>query len=118
MEHGYPAAIEYRFSGTTNVTISNNLTNKSISDQEGATGTEDTNITNASGTWFVNPAAGDLHLNGNISQVVDQGRTINGLSSDFDGDARPQGTAFDIGADEMSSIVTVRPMPPSDLSLQ
>jgi hypothetical protein len=118
MEHGYPAAIEYRFSGTTNVTIANNLTNKSISDQNGASGSESSNVTNASSSWFVNVATGDLHLSSAVSQVVDQGQTIAGIDSDFDGDPRPQGSGIDIGADEYSSVAIVRPQAPTNLNAQ
>lgn len=118
MEHGYPTAIEYRFSGTNNVTITNNLTNKPIRDMDGASGSESSNIESAASNWFVNVAAGDLHLSGDVSQVVDQGQTIGGLNSDFDGDARPQGAGFDIGADELSGGASVRPMPPTGLTSQ
>ena len=118
MEHGYPHAIEYRFSGTTNAIITNNLTNKAISSQNGGSATETSNIENAQANWFVNVAGGDLHLSGDIAQVVDQGQSISGLNSDFDGDARPQGSGFDIGADELSSGASVRPMPPTDLVSQ
>jgi hypothetical protein len=119
MENGYPNAIEYRFSGTTNATITNNLTNKSIRDQDGASGTESSNVTNASAAWFVNTSSGDLHLASEISAVVDQGQSIAGLTHDFDGESRPQGSSIDIGADEFSSSgALVRPMPPTNLDAQ
>ena len=118
MEHGYPNAIEYRFSGTTNVQITNNLVNKAIRDQNGASGTESSNIENASSSWFVNVSTGDLHLSGEISQVVDQGQSIAGLNSDFDGDVRPSGAGFDIGADEYSASAARRPEPPANLAAE
>jgi hypothetical protein len=48
---------------------------------------------------FVNPAAGDFHLQ-SISPAVNQGVTLADVPDDMDGQARPGGTAYDIGADE------------------
>ena len=47
---------------------------------------------------FVNPDAGDYHI-GLGSAAVDAGVDA-GVSTDIDGDSRPQGTAPDLGADE------------------
>ena len=46
---------------------------------------------------FVNELQGDYHLSAQ-SPAIDQLST--GPSTDFEGDARPQGSAFDLGADE------------------
>ncbi|MBW2528867.1 MAG: right-handed parallel beta-helix repeat-containing protein [Deltaproteobacteria bacterium] len=48
---------------------------------------------------FVDSAAGDLHLQAD-SPAIDAGIAIDGLVDDFDGTARPQGSAVDIGAYE------------------
>ena len=45
---------------------------------------------------------GNLHLRYAVPVAVDQGTVISGLTTDFDGDARPLGSGFDIGADEFS----------------
>jgi hypothetical protein len=116
MEHGYPNAIEYRFSTTSGVFIGNNLVNAAIRPLDGASGTESNNNTNASKPWFVNPVWGDLHLASPVSSVVDQGEDIGDLTEDFDGESRPQGSAVDIGADEYMS--GVRPNAPEDLRVQ
>jgi hypothetical protein len=50
---------------------------------------------------FVNPAAGDYHL-GEGSAALDAGVDA-GVTADMDGDPRPQGTGYDIGADEFGS---------------
>jgi uncharacterized repeat protein (TIGR01451 family) len=47
---------------------------------------------------FVNPAAGDYHI-GFGSAVIDAGADA-GVSTDIDGDPRPIGPGYDLGADE------------------
>jgi len=115
MENSFPWAIEYRFSSTRSVRLINNLSNKPIQRRDGASGTVSNNVTNASGTWFVNRSNGDLHLVSTISAVVDKGQTVAGLSDDFDSQSRPQGPGFDIGADEFSA--DVAPQAPTNLHI-
>ena len=115
-DHDYPRSIEYRFSGTTNTTISNNLTNKAIASRDGASGTSSNNLTTASRDWFVNVSDADLHLASGVSAVIDVGLPISGLTDDFDGQSRPQGAGFDIGADEYSAVVP--PKPPTNLRVE
>jgi hypothetical protein len=47
---------------------------------------------------FVDPAGGDYHLNA-ASAAINKGVTA-GVTTDIDGHERPQGTGYDIGADE------------------
>jgi hypothetical protein len=98
----YPNAVEYRFTATTGVNIQNNLTDAAIVSRDGATGTVTNNITNAQNSWFVNAAAGDLHLVSSATAAINQG-TVVGVTSDYDGQSRPSGAAPDIGADEFSN---------------
>ena len=51
---------------------------------------------------WVNPSAGDYHLQ-STSLAIDAGSNIDAPSVDFDGNPRPQGTAFDVGAYEYGS---------------
>jgi hypothetical protein len=48
---------------------------------------------------FVNPAGGDFHLQVG-SPAIDTGSSLNAPVTDFDGNSRPQGAGYDIGAYE------------------
>jgi len=49
---------------------------------------------------FVNPSESDFHLLGN-SPAIDRGSPIDAPINDFDGNTRPQGSGYDIGAYEV-----------------
>lgn len=100
----YTNAIEYRFAETNGTLIVNNLTNKQIQSRNKGSAVLHTNLTNATGNWFVNAELGDLHLNSGaieLSAVLDQAVPVPGLRLDFDGQRRPWGQGQDIGADEV-----------------
>lgn len=99
--HDY-SAIEYRFASTANILIASNLTNRSIQQRDGAAGQVVNNLTSAQASWFKDVAAGDLHLAGFISNVVNKGQVVSGLTDDFDKEKRPLGGGYEIGADEVS----------------
>ncbi len=115
-EHGYANAIEYRFDESNNLSIVNNLTNRAITSREGgSTLLLANNITNADAAWFTSVTSGDLHLNSERDGVTGAARSISGLLDDFDKQSRPQGTGLDIGADEYTNTVPVKPPPaPTD----
>jgi hypothetical protein len=100
LAHDYPNAIEYRFAATTGVYIANNLTNRAITARDDASGAEADNLTNAQDAWFRDLAAGELHMAYAVPELVDRALAIEGLVDDHDGQARPQGAGYDIGADE------------------
>ena len=120
-DNDYFSAIECRFTETQDVYIANNLTNKVIWFRDGAAGVVEYNNTNAISGWFIDVSTGDLHLSSDtLSQVVDQGISISGLTDDFDGDIRPQGSGIDIGADEytlMTSIENTSKLNPENFRL-
>ena len=99
----YSTPIEYRFPDTTGVVIRNNLLDGPISARDGASGTVAANYTSAAASMFVNPAAGDLHLKSTATAVTDRVAVLSNASVDWDGESRPQGTAADFGADEVTS---------------
>ena len=57
-------------------------------------------LTGARADLFVNAAAGDLHLAATATSAIDRGATSASVTDDWDGELRPQGAAYDIGADE------------------
>ncbi len=109
-EHGFPAAISYRWPGTTDVHISNNLILKNgglsdaIHSRDGGSALVEVNYIGSLSDWFVNPAEGDLHLAGQgIPQVVNQGIALPEVTDDFDGELRPLGSGIELGADEIAA---------------
>jgi hypothetical protein len=91
--------IEYRFSSSTGQ-IAYNLTDGPIWQRDGAQGTLTGNLTNAMSNWFVNAAAGDLHLVNTAASAINQAASLATVTNDYDGLSRPIGPAPDIGADE------------------
>ncbi len=97
---GLTWGMEARFSDSQG-TFAYNLTNMDIwGNRDGANGTLTGNLTNAESGWFVNAAAGDLHLAATAVAAIDQALSLPQVMDDFDGDGRPIGPAPDIGADE------------------
>ena len=95
-------AIEVRFAGTAG-SISNNLMSDVIKIRDGGSYTGSNNITNATNGMFVNVATGDFHLVSG-TPAIDAGMRIAEVLTVMDGDPRPYGTAYDIGADEFSPV--------------
>lgn len=101
-EHDFPWTIEHRWSNT-GASIRNNLTNGESRSRDGGDAAVSDNVTTAQTSWFVDAAAGDLHVIENAStlaSVIDQGAALAEVTDDIDGHARPQGSAYDVGADE------------------
>lgn len=97
---GLTWGMEARFSSTQGSFV-NNLTNMNIwTNRDGAQATSSGDVTNAQTGWFVDALNGDLHLAAGATAVIDQASSLPQVTDDFDGDARPIGSAPDIGADE------------------
>lgn len=93
------SAVEWRFPNT-HVDLVNNLVNDTLMARDGASATQAGNIANAQATWFVDAAAGDLHLVSIASAAIDQVTAPAAVTDDVDADPRPIGPASDVGADE------------------
>jgi hypothetical protein len=97
----YPNAIEVRYSGATGVQVINNLLDAAIQPRDGAAPTLSNNLTAAPPGWFVDPAAGDLHLTALAGAAIGHATALADASDDFDAQSRPPGTnRSDIGADQ------------------
>ncbi len=97
---GLTWGLEARFADSQG-TFAYNLANMAIlADRDGAQGTLVGNVTTAGASWFVDPAAADLHLLPTATGALDQAAPLPEVTNDFDGDARPIGPAPDVGADE------------------
>jgi hypothetical protein len=94
------SSIEWRFSNTY-VDITNNLVSHNLMDR-GGSATLAGNLEYQPLSLFVDGAGGDLHLAATATAAIDQGESLaSGLcDDDVDGEARPIGSARDIGADE------------------
>jgi hypothetical protein len=78
-----------------------NLTNMAIlPDRDGAQGILTGNVVSAQANWFVDAGTADLHLAALATDAIDQAAALSQVTDDFDGDARPIGSAPDVGADE------------------
>ena len=58
--------------------------------------------TTATANWFVAASAGDLHLTALATPAIDSAVTLIDVPEDIDGQARPIGSAPDVGADEFA----------------
>jgi hypothetical protein len=99
LNDSFPWTIEYRFS-VSNGALAYNLTDGPILQRDSAQGATTGNLTNATLSWFVNPASGDLHLKASAVAAINQALPLANVLKDVDDDPRPIGPAPDIGADE------------------
>ena len=113
----YPNAIEYRFAATTGVDIRYNLTDGLVQKRDGASGTVSSNVTNALASWFVNAAAGDLHLVASASGAINRALAHPDVPVDYDLQSRAGDGVPDAGGDEFSATAadTVPPAAPENL---
>jgi hypothetical protein len=94
------AAIEWRYENS-NVDLINNLTTHFLMDRGGSASLSG-NLSLQPLSLFVDGANGNLHLDATAGAAIDQAVAVaSGIcEDDYDGQARPEGAAGDIGADE------------------
>ena len=73
MSGTYATPIEYRFTGSSGVVLTNNLLDGLIGVRDGASGTEQHNLAAASADLFVDAVHGDLRLAASAIAAIDQG---------------------------------------------
>ncbi len=98
---GYSRCVSMEGAVTSGLELKNNLIYGAIMDR-GLPYVSQNNITGmtADASWFVDAANGDLHLTALAAGAIDAGQALGDVAADIDGDARPCGSAWDIGADE------------------
>lgn len=96
-------AVEFRFARSADCAARNNLADASVHLRDGATATMSGNLTSAVPAMFVSPDTGDLHLLSTATNAIDKAATLNTITNDFDGDLRPKGASYDVGADEFTT---------------
>jgi hypothetical protein len=96
----YGTPLEIRYAGTKDGLVANNLLDGTIGLRDGGTATQSHNYVGAVSTMFVDAASGDLHLSASATGAIDRGDTLAAVTDDWDGELRPKGNAYDIGADE------------------
>jgi chitodextrinase len=98
-------AIEFRFV-TTGGEARNNLADAPLGSRDGATFAQSGNYLSATPAMFVSPTSADLHLldtTATRANVIDHGVVLTAVADDIDGNTRPAGAGYDIGADEFIS---------------
>ena len=96
----YSNSIEYRFSGSNNIHIVNNLSNAEITTREGGSANLETNYEYSDFSIFIDASNYNYKLSSINSNIVDKGVDLQDVIYDFECDTRPQSAATDIGADE------------------
>jgi len=95
------SSIEWRFAGSQGIEISNNIATHNLRERNGAKGTLLNNLEGASLSLFLNAGSGDLHLNSDANEAINQGAVLPSGLSDEDFDQETRDAEPDIGADEV-----------------
>ncbi len=94
------SSIEWRFEGSQDVHIANNLVSHSLRERDGASAVQERNLEQIALDFFADIEAGDLHLTETATSAIDQGASLDSGLCDEDIDGVSRGDFPDIGADE------------------
>ncbi len=94
------SSIEWRFENTA-IELFNNLVTHNLRARDNAQGAGTSNLEYANPTWFVDLAAGDLHLTQLATPALDSGTVQDPAAAAFDFDHQSRDSRPDIGADEL-----------------
>ncbi len=100
-QHSF-SSIEWRFAGSVNNSIINNLVSHSLKQRNDASAILNGNLENSSLSIFVDGYGGDLHLSPKASSAIDRGVILKNQISNTDFDHEQRDNSPDIGADEYS----------------
>jgi hypothetical protein len=103
MQTGHvPWSIGVRFPESV-AQVMNNLTNRPILMRDGGSATRRGNVETAAADWFVDAAAGDLHLSPLAALAFGAGVLLPDAPLDFDRQPRPVNEAPDAGAHQSAA---------------
>jgi hypothetical protein len=94
-------SIEMRFN-TAGAEVRNNLADAPLGTRDGGSFSQSGNFLSATASLFVDPSAGNLHLKNTATAAIDKAPVLASVMDDIDGDPRPLGAGYDIGADEFA----------------
>jgi Domain of unknown function (DUF4185)/Right handed beta helix region len=98
----YWAPIEYRFAGSSNLVFRNNLVNGPIQRRDDAPLAAKTkNLERVEASWFRDFAHGDLRSTAAAKPAVEAGEALDSFHDDVDGNARPRGSGWAVGASQI-----------------
>lgn len=106
----YWGPMEYRFAGSSSLVFRNNLVNRPIQRRDDAAPAPQTNnLKRVEPSWFRDFARGDLRLTAAAKPAIDAGQALAEFHDDVDGQPRPCGAGWDIGASEFGEGSMVAP---------
>lgn len=102
------SSIEWRFAGSVDQLIYNNIVTHSLNQRNGASALVQGNLEKARLSLFVNGQNGDLHLKTTASSAIDNGLQLKSGINDLDFDNEHRNRLPDIGADEINSFYDIK----------
>jgi len=97
------SSVEWRFSGSQGIEISNNIVTHTLREREDSSATLQGNVTQAELSLFRDVALGDVHLVPTATAAIDQAVSLDEGLITLDIDQQPRTGVADIGADEFIS---------------